>query len=66
MWINNYGGYLLLSLFAGFFLGICPVTAFILGYFFEKAKSGTANLKLATTCVGMGLVGQIINMIAVV
>ena len=62
IWMN-YGGYLLLALFAGFFLGICPVTAFVLGYNYEKAKTGTANMNLAFTVIGFGLVGQIIQMI---
>jgi len=62
LWMN-YGGYLILSLVAGYLLGICPVTAFILGYNYEKAKKGTANMNLAFTCIGFGLVGQILDMI---
>lgn len=62
LWIN-YGGYLVLSIIAGFFLGICPVTAFVLGYNYEKAKLGIANLQLALTFIGFGLVGQVLRMI---
>lgn len=62
LWIN-YGGCLVLSFFAGYFLGICPVTAFVLGYNYEKAKTGTANLNLAFTIIGFGLVGQVLKMI---
>ena len=62
LWIN-YGGYLLLALVAGYLLGICPVTAFVLGYNYEKAKNGTANLNLAFTVIGLGLVGQVLQMI---
>lgn len=64
IWIN-YGGYLLLALIAGYLLGICPVTAFVLGYNYEKAKEGTANMNLAISVVGFGLVGQIINMLVI-
>ena len=62
MWIN-YGSYLILAMFAGFFLGICPVTAFVLGYYYEKAKNGAANLNLAFTIILFGLVGQILDII---
>ena len=62
LWMN-YGGYLLLALVAGYLLGICPVTAFVLGYNYEKAKTGTANIQLACTVIGFGLVGQIIGML---
>jgi hypothetical protein len=62
LWIN-YRGYLLLALVAGYLLGICPVTAFVLGYNYEKAKNGTANLNLAFSLVGFGLVGQVLQMI---
>ena len=62
LWIN-YGGYLLLALVAGYLLGICPVTAFVLGYNYEKAKTGTANLNLAFSLIGFGLVGQVLQMI---
>ena len=62
LWID-YGGYLLLALVAGYLLGICPVTAFVLGYNYEKAKNGTANIQLAFTAIGLGLVGQVLRMI---
>ena len=62
LWMN-YGGYLLLALVAGYLLGICPVTAFVLGYNYEKAKNGTANMNLAFTVIGFGLVGQVLQMI---
>ena len=62
LWIN-YWGYLLLALVAGYLLGICPVTAFVLGYNYEKAKNGTANLNLAFSLIGFGLVGQVLQMI---
>lgn len=62
LWIN-YGGYLLLALVAGYLLGICPVTAFVLGYNYEKAKTGSANLQLAFMVIGFGLVGQVLQMI---
>jgi hypothetical protein len=53
----------LLALVAGYLLGICPVTAFVLGYNYEKAKNGTANMNLAFTVIGFGLVGQVLQMI---
>ena len=62
IWMN-YGGYLLLALVAGYLLGICPVTAFVLGYNYEKAKNGTANMNLAFIVIGFGLVGQVLQMI---
>ena len=62
LWIN-YRGYFLLALVVGYLLGICPVTAFVLGYNYEKAKNGTANMNLAFTVIGFGLVGQVLQMI---
>ena len=62
LWIN-YGGYLLLALVVGYLLGICPVTAFVLGYNYEKAKNGTANMNLAFTVIGFGFVRQVLQMI---
>lgn len=62
IWLN-YKGCLILALVAGYLLGICPVTAFVLGYNFEKAKEGTANMDLAFCLIASGLVGQILSMI---
>ena len=66
MWkiiVNEKFGYLLCALIAGFLVGICPVAAFVLGYNYEKAKEGKADLNLACLYIGLGLVGQIINLI---
>jgi hypothetical protein len=62
LWMNK-GGFLILALVAGYILGICPVTAFVLGYNYEKAKQGIADMNLAFTYIGIGLVGQILSMI---
>jgi formate/nitrite transporter FocA (FNT family) len=61
--LNNKGGYMLLSLFAGYLVGICPITAFILGLSYNDVRQGKAKLGEAFIYIGLGLVGQIIEML---
>lgn len=53
--------YYFLSLFTGFCLGICPVFGFILGYNYERAKEGKADLPYAVILLAFAIVGSIIR-----
>ena len=55
--------YAFLSLFAGFCLGICPVFGFILGYNYERAKEGKADIPYAIIILASAVIGNIIKMI---
>ena len=52
-------GFLLLSLVAGFILGICPVTAFVLGFYFKEIQDGDLKLSEVSGYIASGLIGQI-------
>ena len=58
--------YLFLSLFAGFCLGVCPVFGFILGYNYERAKEGKADLVLAVLLILSAVVGSLIHIYFVI
>ena len=55
--------YVFLSLFAGFCLGICPVFGFILGYNYERAKEGKADIPYAIILLAFAVIGNVIKMI---
>lgn len=53
--------YLVIALFAGFCLGVCPVFGFVVGLNYERAKQKCANLGFALLLIGAAVVGHLID-----
>ncbi len=55
--------YLILSMVAGFFLGLLPVAAYILGYNYERSKEGRSDIDAAITFLGVAIVGALLRVL---
>jgi len=53
--------YAFLSLFAGFCLGICPIFGFIVGYNYERAREGKADLPFAIILLISAILGNLLK-----
>ena len=53
--------YLVIAIFAGFCLGVCPVFGFVVGLNYEKAKEKKADLGFAMLLIGAAVLGHLID-----